>query len=491
MTHLDSPHSGARFDRGAWLMLIFVVALLLYSLILLVYRFTLPTDGWISQEPQDFDSYGYIYTEDLMDLPSGLQVGDHLIAVEGVPLDAPQKDLFALQPIWQVGNQVQYTIDRSGKVLAFEVPLAYRQPFSLLKRGQNAAIFLLSFISIAIFLGVGFVTFFKRPEIPAARALLVLGAVLMSIALVSSPIPVTIQDRIYPISSLSINLLYTLGFTILIPPAFIRFSLVFPRPKPLLERWPWVAYLPYAIGVIGIFAFLSGFFVFGWAWMALSLLIATLLFLHSAFTLRDAVSRAQLRWGLGSMLLGVGVFFISYLPVFFPVSAPVARFINYISQFGFGIMGIGLGIAILRYRLWDIDVLIRRTLVYGALTLTLGLVYFGSVLMLQSLFQAFTQEGQSPLALVVSTLLIAALFNPLRLRLQHGIDRRFYRRKYDAEQTLETFAAELRQEVDLDDLQALVVAVVQETMQPEQIDLWLHPENLPRPVGLNPLKGPD
>jgi hypothetical protein len=138
---------------------------------------------------------------------------------------------------------------------------------------------------------------------------------------------------------------------------------------------------------------------------------------------------------------------------------------------------IATGIAILRYRLYDIDVLINRTLVYGSLTMMLALIYFGGVATTRAIFGALTgQEQQPQLAVVVSTLAIAALFMPLRRRIQSFIDRRFYRRKYDARKTLEAFSAKLRDETDLDRLGEDLVGVVKETMQPSQISLWLHPD---------------
>ncbi|HEX6710604.1 MAG TPA: hypothetical protein VF068_09735 [Rubrobacter sp.] len=135
-------------------------------------------------------------------------------------------------------------------------------------------------------------------------------------------------------------------------------------------------------------------------------------------------------------------------------------------------MPIAIGIAILRYRLYDIDLIINRTLVYGPLTAMLVALYFGGIVLLQWLFVLLTGE-RSTLAVVASTLLIAALSNPLRLRIQALIDRRFYRRKYDARKTLEAFSARLRDETDLDALSAELVGVVRETVQPARVSLWL------------------
>jgi hypothetical protein len=142
---------------------------------------------------------------------------------------------------------------------------------------------------------------------------------------------------------------------------------------------------------------------------------------------------------------------------------------------------IATGMAILRYRLYDIDRIINRTLVYGVLTGILALVYFGGVAASEAIFRAVTgQEQQPQIAVVVSTLVIAALFTPLRRRIQRFIDRRFYRRKYDARKTLEDFSTQLRDETDLEALSDDLVGVVRETMQPAHVSLWLRPETSPK-----------
>jgi hypothetical protein len=133
-----------------------------------------------------------------------------------------------------------------------------------------------------------------------------------------------------------------------------------------------------------------------------------------------------------------------------------------------------IAVAILRYRLYDIDIIIRRTLQYALLTGLLAFVYFGSVLLLQSLFESFTDQ-QSPLIIVISTLSIAALFNPFRHRIQEFIDRRFYRKKYIAEIALAQFASTARDEVDMDVLTTALLGMVEDTMQPEQVTMWLKP----------------
>ena len=148
--------------------------------------------------------------------------------------------------------------------------------------------------------------------------------------------------------------------------------------------------------------------------------------------------------------------------------------LGYAALISFTLVPIAVGFAVLRYRLYEIDIIINRTLVYGSLTISLALVYVGLVVSLQYVFRALT-GADSQLVIVASTLVIAALFNPLRRRIQSFIDRRFYRSKYDARKTLEEFATRLRDETDLDSLSEDLVGVVRETVRPAQVSLWLRP----------------
>src|SRR5919107_4587051 len=185
------------------------------------------------------------------------------------------------------------------------------------------------------------------------------------------------------------------------------------------------------------------------------------------------VERQQIKWLAYGGALAVGAIFVA------GVIATIWSANVGIALIGIGLLGVPIftGVAMARYRLYEIDIVINRTLVYGALTAALVAVYFGGVATLQALFRAFTgQEQQPQLAIVVSTLAIAALFDPLRRRIQSFIDRRFYRRKYDAQKTLESFSTKLRDETNLDALSDDLEGVVRETLQPAHVSLWLRPE---------------
>ena len=189
--------------------------------------------------------------------------------------------------------------------------------------------------------------------------------------------------------------------------------------------------------------------------------------------------RQQTKWvvfGFSAALAGfVGVISLYEAVPAIGRSGPLGEMVGETVVYGFLLLiPLSIGMAILRSRLYDIDVLINRTLVYGALTASLAAVYVGSVVSLQYVFRALTGQ-ESQLAIVASTLAIAALFQPLRRRLQSFIDRRFYRKKYDAAKTLAQFGSKLRDETDLDRLGDELVGVVRETMQPAHASLWLRP----------------
>ena len=294
---------------------------------------------------------------------------------------------------------------------------------------------------------------------------------------------------------------------LLFPSIFLQslgtiFLLLFLYLFPNGRFYPRLASIPLAVAIliIGISDVLevSGFTFFSPVQIPLFLALIILIALGPVFQIlryrRDStpLERQQTKWilfGFSILILGFPLWLLifgGYLEV--PPGEPdlLATMLGWILiQFGLIYLPVSITIAILRYRLWDIDVIIRRTLVYGGLTITLAVVYFGSVVLLQALFQEFAGD-QSTAAIVLSTLLIAALFIPLRRRMQRDIDRRFYRQRYDAQRTLEAFAASLRDQVELEQLTGQLLAVVQETMQPEFTHLWLREVNKRPVVWKNP-----
>jgi hypothetical protein len=198
----------------------------------------------------------------------------------------------------------------------------------------------------------------------------------------------------------------------------------------------------------------------------------------------DPIQRQQTKW----VVFGVAVAVAGALTTLFTVGAAIdlppeevePRMLSMLLMDAFALLiPLSIGVAVLRSRLFDIDVIINRTLVYGSLTAILAAHYFGSIVWLQIVFVELTGQ-RSTLAVVASTLVIAALFNPWHRWVQAFVDRRFYRRKYDARKTLEAFSAKLRDETDLDALSDDLVGVVRETMQPSHVSLWLRPDTAPR-----------
>src|SRR5215203_2141572 len=282
----------------------------------------------------------------------------------------------------------------------------------------------------------------------------------------------------------------------------VFFILLFPTGGLPSRRWQWVTWLTVAFVLVGVIlgAFSSGpveslgpirnpLGIEGFSNIYNSILftmVATVLLVAAASSvfmrLRRAkgVERQQIKWfAYAAAATVIGLFLAYVIPTM--IDTPL-----WFERAGYAVLiavipsiPISIGIVILRYRLYDIDIIINRTLVYGSLTVTLVALYFGGIVLLQSVFVVFTGE-RSTLAVVASTLLIAALFNPMRRRIQSFIDRRFYRRKYDARKTLEDFSTRLRDQTDLETLNNDLAEVIRETMQPAHVSLWLRPEASPK-----------
>ena len=266
-------------------------------------------------------------------------------------------------------------------------------------------------------------------------------------------------------------------------PAFLIFLYLFPngRAVPRWSRWPMavivgVHFLVQATGFASYYVEFSADLLQTVSSLFVVVLIgfAFILFcqVYRYRYVSTAVERAQIKWFVATLALIV-VFSVADTLISGQVLQSRPGFSADLDNISNLLIPASITIAILRYRLWDIDVIIRKTLIYTTLTAMLALVYFGAVVLLQQVFGSLTGADKSPLAIVISTLVIAALFTPLRRRIQDWIDRRFFRRKYDAQQVLAQFALTARDETDLDALTAELVRVVQETMQPESVSVWL------------------
>jgi hypothetical protein len=264
--------------------------------------------------------------------------------------------------------------------------------------------------------------------------------------------------------------------------AFVLFW-IFPDGR-FVPGWSrWTFWFVVAVGVLG--SFVSNVPIAKTMLLGVVFVLIFLAVLGQVYRYRRVsgpVERQQTKWVILALVVSPCVWAMSafLVPALFPAftqssanAAPYNLVRQTLNNSVSLLLPLAIGLSILRYHLWDVDIIIRKTLVYTTLTVLLALVYFGSVVLLQRLFGALTGVAQSPLAVVVSTLVIAALFTPLRRRIQDVIDRRFYRKKYDAQRVLAAFAVTARDETDLDALTAELARVVQETMQPERVSVWL------------------
>ncbi len=237
-----------RFDRGAWLTLVLALFILLFGISIPIIQFNLPTDGWLTtMAPNSADNI--VYTADLLGVNTGLQINDLLIAVEGVPV-------FQLEPVaiptdrLEAGEVITLTVQRGGDQLQVNVTMAHWTLKAIAAYNLGKAGSWLTGLTGLALLVVGFYVFLNRPRYPAAQALLVLNTVITLMFLLWGLVPNSIANVIVPAIPLYSDISYALVFSLLFPPALIRFGLVFPRLKRSIERHPPLQFFPYAVGLV-------------------------------------------------------------------------------------------------------------------------------------------------------------------------------------------------------------------------------------------------
>ena len=343
-----------------------------------------------------------------------------------------------------------------------------------------ASIIIIEFGSYFVWVVVAFVIFWRKSNDWMALLVALFLVLFPATQSLGSPGDVGVA---YPFLHVLTKILDDLGWIML-----LLFFFLFPDGQ-FVPRWTaWGALGYVLVNIIGdLFPNLpsSGVISFFLGLPLLALVVGIGLFsqVYRYIRISSPIQRQQTRWVLFGVIAAVALFIVLAFPLL-PIPESVKGTVfgvliaNTLFHCAVLLIPLSIGFSILRYRLYDIDLLINRTLVYGTLTLLLALIYFGCVFVLQNLVRGFTGlVGQSPLIVVGSTLAIAALFQPLRRRIQRMIDRRFYRQKYDAAQTLATFSATLRNETDLNQLSEHLIAVVRETMQPTHVSLWLRPSD--------------
>jgi two-component system, NarL family, sensor kinase len=478
-TDLGHDAPDMRWDRR-WMVLVLAVSGLAVALgVAFVWlQVAGPSDGARLQPGRRTWAHGGVVVSPLATRPGGLASGDVVVAVDGRPLRAWEQGLVARhapRPRWQVGQTVTYTVQRHGRRLDVRVRLRSYPWRGLLQQGWSMLLYLL------LFALVGTYVFLRRPADRAAKVLFVSTSTLLAANLVwSFGLQVTdITGRVgfwlSTTMALVVNPICWAGF--------LHFVLLFPRVHPVLAGRGWIipsSYLvafPCSLASLAVFrAMTPGTLDWLEPWglgsntviLGCMALIVLVLWSNLRAPL-GAVAHQQLRWiVLAGLVSGGGDLLLWILP-----ASVLGHPVISLNALGLVLLPIplALAVAILRYHVFDIDVLINRAMVYGTLTAVLGLGYAGMVLAAGQLLGS----DRSNLAVAGATLAVAAAFQPARQRIQATVDRRFNRRRYDAAKTIEAFSARLRAEVDLDTLTAELLAVVDQTMEPTRASLWLRP----------------
>jgi hypothetical protein len=464
-----------------WLLLALGALCLVLPMLVWFYQVNTPSDGARMAKLPDATNPLGIYI-DVLSGSSRLQDGDLVTAVQGVPMATwveglrhPENWKFR----WEWGEAIQFQVIRQGNPVDVAVILGRQPVRAILVNNWSVLLFTVVFQFVAIFILI------QKPREPAAQALFLWGMTTSHFYVWSTYL------QIYDFVNGYGFWLYTIVASFLwlsTWPANLHLALTFPTPLPTLRRRPRLIWMLYPASYLIYLLYLAVSHIIipsqlEWIgrWNRGDTLVAMVMFIPAVLAMlrqfhlhRSGPERQKIQWVVFSGLFAGSMAMILYLVPEFLGQPRVG--VNAVGLFLIP-FPLAIALAIWRYQLFDINLIINRTLVYGTLTLTLGLLFFSGVTLLQQAFGIITGTTNSPIAIVISTLIISALFNPLRIRIQNFIDRRFYRRKYDAQKTLERFAAKARDETDIEQLSAGLVVVVEETMQPESVSLWLIPSD--------------
>jgi hypothetical protein len=456
-----------------------------------VTSYRMPADGWLVDRGPAVRYANPVYVTNLTGTNPNIQPGDVLLEVEGEPfelLEARAANFTPIRPAnWEISETVRYTVLRDGSEMV--IPITLQNPplklVYLTRILQSNGALLVAFMYFLM----GGLLFLLRPQERASQ-LLFLSAIILfvgQLAVWGVGTPAGVAD-LFSQATYWPRIVMELSW-LLLWPILAHLFLIFPVPKQAVSRFSLTVPLVYFMPVlISLFFFLLSVLDYDFPdltapiiYNLLFLLIIAFSIVHSLVTIKEPVPRMQMRWiAFGGLIGIVGLMLVAIvdeivkeaIPAWSDGQGSASFWFDLIEALLSAALPISLAIAVLRYRLWDIDIIINRSLVYGTLTGVLVFIYFGSVVLLQALFRTLTEQG-SPIAIVISTLVIAGLFSPLRRRVQQFIDRRFYRRKYDAEKILGRFAASVRDEPDLDRLTAELQRVSMSAMQAEHVSVWL------------------
>ena len=442
-----------------------------------------PSDGWNYDSTADLRNRVRFYT---LDTPTPLRPDDRIIAIDGKPWDAAETP--PLPEAVFAGQTLRYTVLRGDERLDVEVILSSR-PFksTLIGLAETARRDPLGIVIYLSSLGIAIAVFALRPGNLAARYMLIIFTILAT-----SPLGLSGSLGPYvwraPGGFIAAQAIGGSAWAMVFFPSLTLLALSFPRMKGPLRRYPHllpalIYGVPTALGMPSIIlsiterdrlATTSPLTIASFAFALLCFVLVLIVSLVHGFAKeKDPAARAQLRWAA----VGLGGSYGALVVMFAATAAlgvdPVER-IRILDVTGASLIlfPVCLAIAILRYRLFDINVILRRTVTYAIVSGALAIVYFGANVIAQGVIGALGGQ-RNEVAIVVSTLAVAALFSPVRRRVQNGIDRRFNRQRYDADRVIADFAEYVAHETDLGALQSRIVGVVAETIQPRQVTVWI------------------